>query len=58
VGLEYPLHVIGQPELEGVEPKNLKEAKRIAGDFESLTSAKLVTTIRDVAETVITKKLK
>lgn len=55
---EYPLHVIGQPKLEGVPPRNLAEARLIAGDFESLTSAKLVTTIYDVAETVITKKLK
>ena len=41
---EYSLHVIGQPELEGVEPKTLPHVKLIACDFETITSAQLITT--------------
>ena len=54
---DYPLHVIGQPELEGVEPRNLAEAKRIAGDFAELESARLVTVTREVTETTCSRKI-
>ncbi len=37
---------------------DLAEACRATGDFESLTSAKLVTTVKEVTETVTTRKIK
>lgn len=39
-------------------PTTLAEAKRIAGDFQSLSSAKVVITTKEVKETVVTKRLK
>ena len=44
--------------LNSIHPKTLAEAKRIAGDFESLTSARIVITTKEVKETVVTKRLK
>lgn len=38
----YPLRVIGR--LVGVAPLNMTEVKRIAGDFDTVVSASLVTT--------------
>lgn len=48
----YPI-----PERQEV-PTTLDEARRIAGDFESLTKAKVVTTFREIKETVTTQQLK
>ena len=48
---EYSLH--GKS-----HPKNLREAKSIAGDFSELTSASVVVTKREVTESVTTKHLK
>jgi hypothetical protein len=44
----YNLHVIGRPDLEGVEPKNMAHAKLIAGDFAELDRATLI--ITDITE--------
>lgn len=55
---EYALHVIGRPELEGVAPENLEDAKKYCGDFSSLTEAKLVTITRKITEKRTIKKLK
>ena len=39
-------------------PTTLIEANKIAGDFESLITAKIITIHREVTETVMTKHLK
>jgi hypothetical protein len=53
--MDYKLHVIGQPELDGVEPKTYAEVKRIAGDFESIDKATLET--REITVVSTTRKI-
>lgn len=49
---EYPLNNLG------TIPTTLAQAKSMAGDFESLESAKVVTVRREVTETKTTRRLK
>lgn len=48
---EYPLN-------DSQQPDTLQDAKRIAGDFESLTSATIETVEREVKKTTTRKTLK
>lgn len=50
VTAEYKLHVIGRPDLEGKVPRNRAEVKAIAGDFQDIQHAELVTTTTTTKE--------
>lgn len=52
---DYPLHVIGRPELEGVVPKTYDHIKMIAGDFEHVSSSSIVTI--ETVETIMIQPL-
>ncbi len=39
-------------------PKSMADAKRIAGDFESLETAKIIITEQEISETTQTRRLK
>lgn len=54
---DYPLHVIGRPDLEGVEPKGSDHVKLIAGDFQSIELATLIITEQVITETVTETKI-
>ena len=54
---EYPLHVIGQPELDGIIPKDYDHVKKIAGDFSEIHEAVIIETETWIREKVTTTQI-